>query len=172
MRQAMELKVLCWEEELAGKAENTISLDEEYAFWTSWINEAEEHNDVRLGLGAFENERILGVAFSSFAEEFDIPERGIELNGIWVYPEQRGRGVALRLMKHVLDHFLTLGMKEIVIYCPHHVPSNTFYRRFNAQVKRQEHQMDGKLLVDVFHADVREMKASIERSLRKYMQSE
>lgn len=26
---------------------------------------------------------MVGVAFSSFAETFDIPEKGIELNGLW-----------------------------------------------------------------------------------------
>ena len=172
MRQAMELKVLCWEEELAGKAENTISLDEEYAFWIDWIHTGEENNDVRLGLGAFEDGRMLGVAFSSFAEDSDIPERGVELNGLWVYPEQRGRGISLRLIDSTLDHFLAFGTEEIVIYCHHYAPSNAFYRRFGAQVKRQEYQMDGKLLVDIFHADIKEMKASIERSLRKHMQTE
>jgi len=172
MGQAMELKVLCWEEELAGKAENTISLDEEYAFWIDWIHRGEEDNDVRLGLGAFEDEKMLGVAFSSFAEDFDIHERGIELNGLWVYPEQRGRGISLRLINHTLDFFLALGKEEIVIYCPHYAPSNTFYQKFGAHLRRQELQLDGKLLVDVFHADIREMKASIELSLQKYTQSE
>ena len=32
MQQAIELKVLCWTEELAGKAENTLSISRELEF--------------------------------------------------------------------------------------------------------------------------------------------
>ncbi len=46
------------------------------------MNSAKENNDIRLLIGTFENDKMLGVAFSSFAKSFDIPEKGIELNGL------------------------------------------------------------------------------------------
>ncbi|WP_291574315.1 hypothetical protein [Clostridium sp. UBA4548] len=82
MKEAIGLRILCWTEELAGKAENTLSVEEELEMWVDWMNKAEENNDIRMLVGDFEGGRLLGVAFSSFAETFDIPERGIELNGL------------------------------------------------------------------------------------------
>jgi hypothetical protein len=88
MQQAIELRVLCWTEELNGKAENSLSISQELNFWVNWMNTAKENNDIRLLIGAFENDKMLGVAFGSFAETYDIPEKGVELNSLWVYPDQ------------------------------------------------------------------------------------
>ena len=171
MQNAMKLKVLCWTEELAGRAENTLMVSKELEFWVNWMKTAEENNDIRLLIGAFEEEKLLGVAFGSFAEAFDIPQKGIELNGLWVYPEQRNRGISLMLVTHLLDFYLAKGMEKMVIYNPHYAPSNQFYKKFGAQVVRQEHQMDGKLPVDVYVADMATMMSSMEESMKKYLQN-
>lgn len=168
MQQAMELKILCWTEELAGKAENTLSVSKELEFWVDWMHRAQENNDIRLLIGVFENDKMLGVAFSSLAETFDIPEKGIELNGLWVYPEYRNKGFSLMMIKYILDFYLEKGMENIVIYNPHYAPSNQFYSKFGAKVVKQQYQMDGRLLVDVFLADMLSMKRNIENSLKKY----
>ncbi|WP_026477704.1 GNAT family N-acetyltransferase [Alkaliphilus transvaalensis] len=168
MQQAMELKVMCWTEELAGKAENTLSVSQELDFWANWKNTAQEHEDIRLLIGAFEEDKMLGVAFCSFAETYDIPEKGIELNGLWVYPDHRGRGISLMMIIHALDFYLAKGMEKIVIYNPHYSPSNGFYHKHGAQVVRQEYQMEGMLLVDIFLGDMILMKNNMEKSLKKY----
>lgn len=168
MKESIQLKVNCWTEELAGKAENTLNYSRELEFWVDWMNSAEENEDVRLLIGAFEDNKMLGVAFASFAETEDIPEKGIELNGLWVYPEQRGRGISIRLILHILDFFKSMGKEKIVIYNHHYCPSNNFYRKFGANVIRQDEQMSGKLLVDVFIADIDIYKNNIEKSLLKY----
>ncbi len=168
MLQAMELKVLCWTEELAEKAENILSVSEELDYWVDWMNTAQEHSDIRLLIGAFENENLLGAAFGSIAETEDIAERGIELNGLWVHPEQRGRGISLKMILYILEYFLKNGMEQIVIYNHHFSPSNSFYHKFGAQVGRQEYQMDGRLLVDVFKTNIAQFKENIEQSLKKY----
>ena len=56
MQEAIELKILCWTEELAGKAENTLSLSKELDWWVTWMNSAKENNDIRLLIGAFEDD--------------------------------------------------------------------------------------------------------------------
>jgi len=168
MQEAMELKVLCWTEELAGKAENTLSVSQALDFWVDWMLRAEENNDIRLLIGAFENDKMLGVAFSSLAETSDIPEKGIELNGLWVYPDHRNRGISLMMINYILEFYMEKGMENMVIYNPHYAPSNQFYHKFGAQVAKQEYQMDGKLLVDVFLVDMLSMKKNIEHSLKKY----
>lgn len=170
MEEAIGLRSLCWTEELAGKAENTLSVEEELEMWVDWMNSAEENNDIRMLVGAFEGERMLGVAFSSFAEIFDIPERGVELNGLWVYPDQRGRGISLIMMVYILDFYLAKGMERIVIYNHHYAPSNQFYHKFGAKVHRQEYQLDGSLLIDVFLADMEQMKRKMEQSLKRYIE--
>ncbi|HCQ90606.1 MAG TPA: hypothetical protein DIU45_13790 [Clostridium sp.] len=169
MRQAMELKILCWTEELAGKAEDTLSFSQELDLWVDWMNTAKENNDIRLLIGAFEDDKMLGVAFSSFAETFDIPEKGIELNGLWIYPDQRNRGISLMMIIYTLDFYMAKGMEKIVVYNPHYSPSNQFYRKFGAQVARQEYQMGGGLLVDIFLVDMLLMKSNMEQSLKKYV---
>ncbi|WP_192929804.1 GNAT family N-acetyltransferase [Alkaliphilus serpentinus] len=168
MQQAMELKVLCWTEELAGRAENTLSVSKERDSWLDWMNTAEEHNDIRLLIGAFENNQMLGVAFASFAETDDIPDKGIELNGFWVYPNQRGKGISLMLLLYVLDFYSKEDMEKIVIYNPHYAPSNQYYQKLGAKVVKQEYQMEGKLLVDVFIADIVPMKMKLKELLHKY----
>lgn len=169
LKQAIELKIMCWTEELAGKAENNLIYSEEYDFWVQWMNSAEENHDIRLLIGAFEDEQLLGVAFSSFAEAYDIPDNGIELNGFWVFPQHRNKGVSLRLLKYVFDFYLEKDMKEIVIYNHHYSSSNTFYRKFGAKVIKQVYQMDGKLQIDVFLGDIAVMKRNIEKSLEAYV---
>lgn len=58
--QAMELKITCWTEELAGRADNTLELQEEIDFWTAWLNSPDVHNDIRVFVGAFEGAALLG----------------------------------------------------------------------------------------------------------------
>lgn len=169
MQQAIELKILCWTEELAGKAENTLSTSQELDFWIDWINTAQENNDIRLLIGAFEEDKMLGVAFGSFADTFDIPEKGIELNGLWVYPDQRSRGISLMMIIYMLDFYLAKGMETIVVYNHHYAPSNQFYRKFGAQVVKQEYQMDNRLLIDVFLTDMLLMRRKMEQSIKKYI---
>ncbi len=168
MQEAIQLKINCWTEELAGKADNTLDYSKELEFWINWMSLAEENNDIRLLIGAFEDNKMLGVAFASFAEVEDIPENGVELNGLWVYPEQRGKGISLMLIIHILDFFKNIGKEKIVIYNHHFAPSNYFYRKFGASVIRQDLQMNGKLLIDVFIADIENFKNNMKNSLLKY----
>lgn len=166
--QAMALKISCWTEELAGQAENTLELQEEINFWTTWLNTPEAHNDLRVFVGAFEGGALLGAAAGSFVNSKDFPEDGVELNGLWVFPEHRGRGISLKLILHVLDVFIPLGVDRMEIYNLHHAPSNAFYKKFGGNIVGTEHQMGGKLLVDIFEFDALDLKARMERLLSRY----
>lgn len=70
---------------------------------------------------------------------------------------------------YTLDFYRANGMEKIVIYNHRYLSSNQFYRKFGAQVARQEYQMGGRLLIDVFLADILLMKQNIEQSLKKYV---
>jgi chloramphenicol 3-O-phosphotransferase/GNAT superfamily N-acetyltransferase len=166
--QAMELKILCWTEELAGKAENELKLNEEIAFWIDWLNTPDENNDVRVFIGVFDNEKLLGVAAGSFVVSKDLPDEGIELNGLWVYPEHRGKGIALKMIQHILDVFIPLGVTRMIVYNPHYAPSNTFYQKFGGKIIEQEYQIDGCLLVDIYEFNTVDLQAAIIKSLTRY----
>lgn len=166
--QAMKLKISCWTEELAGQAENTLDLQEEIDFWTTWVNTPDVHNDIRVFVGAFDGDALLGVAAGSFVHAKDAPEDGIELNGLWISPKHRGKGISLKLILHVLDAFIPFGVNRMEVYNLHHAPSNAFYRKFGGSVVGTEHPMDGKLAVDVFEFDVPELKTRLEKALSRY----
>jgi GNAT superfamily N-acetyltransferase len=166
--KAMELKILCWTEELAGQAENSMQLKEEIDFWTDWLNTPDEHNDIRVFIGAFENLELLGVAAGSFIDSKDSPQNGIELNGLWVFPEFRGKGISLKMILYILDFFIPLGVTRLEVYNPHHAPSNAYYKKFGGTVIDTEYQEDGKVLVDVFEFDTLDFKTRLERTLLSY----
>lgn len=167
MPQVIQLKALCWPEELAGLSDNKLNIEKEHLFWVDWMHTGVENNDVRILLGAFENDQLLGAAFASYAEEED-SNFGIELNGLWVYPEMRGRGISLMLMTKVLNYYHNLGRKEIVIYNYHHSSSNSFYRKFGATVFKTGVQMAEKIPTDVFKCDITAMLAAMNKSLSDY----
>ena len=168
LKAVMRIKAECWTEELAGRGENTIDEQAEYKYFSEWKSSAGECGDIRLLIGAFEGDMLLGAAFASLAEPEDVMKNGIELNGLWVERGHRDRGVSLLLLKFIFDFFIPKGMTKMVVYNHHFAPSNSYYRRFGAQVNRQEHQMGGKLLIDVFICDIDEMREHIARSLAHY----
>lgn len=171
MQDVIKLKALCWPEELAGLSFAVFDFEKEYAFWTTWMNTAKEHNDTRLLYGAFENCELLGAAFGSYAETDDIANNGIELNGFWVYPKHRGKGISLMLVTKILDEFYKLGMSQLVVYNFHHSSSKTFYRKFGCTVMRKDTQLEEKLPVDVFIGEISEMNCKMKAALLKYIPS-
>lgn len=168
MPLAIELKISCWTEELAGKAKNTLTHEKECAFWTNWMNMPNENNDIRILIGAFEQSHMLGVAFASFLDSKDAPENGIELNGLWVFPQHRGKGVSLKLISELLDYFIPLGVTKMEVYNAHYAPSNEFYKKFGGTVIDSEYQLDGKLPIDIFEFDTRDLKTRLEKTLLRY----
>lgn len=168
MPLAMKLKVSCWTEELAGKAENTLTLEKECKFWTDWMNASNENNDIRILVGAFEHSNLLGVAFASFVDSKDTPENGIELNGLWVFPQHRGKGASLKLILEILNTYIPLGVTRMEVYNAHHSQSNEFYKKFGGTVIGSEYQLNGKLPVDIFEFDVCDLKARLEKTLLRY----
>lgn len=171
MHEVIKLKVLCWPEELAGLSSAVLDFEKEYVFWTTWMNTAKEHNDTRLLYGAFENGELLGSAFGSYAETEDIPKNGIELNGLWVSPNHRGKGISLLLLTKMLDIFSKLGREQLVIYNFHQSSSNSFYRKFGCKVLRKDTQLEEHLPVDVFIGDITEINAKMKSSLLHYIPS-
>lgn len=166
IEEAVKLKIDCWTEELAGKAENDLILSEELDFWQNWVETGEQDNDIRLMIGVFKDNIICGVAFSSLAETYDIDEDGIELNGLWIKPEYRGKGYSLHLLKYIIDFYKNFQKKEMVIYSHHYAPSNSYYHEIDASVLRQDLQSDGKLLIDVFIVNLDRLEEKIKKKFR------
>ncbi len=164
-----DLRTICWPEELNGQSDQLIDRQEDEAFWASWAETAFGHNDVRLIIGAFKDNQPLGAAIGSLAEVADIPQIGMELNGLWIYPEYRGRGLSLALMQTVFHFYQALGIQQTVIYNFHLSPSNAFYRKLGCQVMRQDLQMKENIPVDVFCAGLDQLLQQIDDKLSKYL---
>jgi len=164
---AIRLRVDCWQEELAGKVEHELSFEEELDFFTAWAKSEKEYEDRRILLGAFENEKLLGAAFGSFAEEED-GEHAMELNGLWVEEAHRGKGISLMLMETLIQMYRVLVKNQMVAYNHHFAPSNSYYRKLHGEVVRQVEQLDGQLLVDVFLLPFAPMEKKIHEMLVKH----
>ncbi|MBO1265387.1 GNAT family N-acetyltransferase [Proteiniclasticum sp. SCR006] len=149
LSSAIDLKVRCWQEELAGIMDHELSFAQELSFFAEWAESEKEYEDRRILLGAFQNGKLLGAAFGSFAELEDA-ENAMELNGLWVEEEYRGKGISLSLLKALIREYLDLGRDKMVVYSHHFAPSNQYYRKLHGEMIRQEKQLDGQLLVDVF----------------------
>ena len=169
-QQAMELKITCWTEELAGKAENDLVLSEQLDFWVDWMYKATDNNDIRVTLGAFEDNELIGVVAGSIAEKTDISEKGIECNGLYVSSKHRNRGVSLRLLVYLLNYFQKFGMEHIIIYNHRYAPSNNFYRKFGVKEIRQDIQVAAgvELLIDVFTIGIDNFKDALTKTLSRY----
>lgn len=167
LKDAIDLKVKCWTEELAGVSENTLDSHEELNFFTSWARSEKENADRRILLGAFSGDKLEGAAFGSFAEEYD-GVNAMELNGLWIEESFRGQGIALLLLKELTDAYMSMGRESMVVYNHHLAPSNAFYHKLHGQVVRQERQMDGHLLIDIFKLDLQELSGVIDEKLRGY----
>ena len=165
LKEAVMLKITSWSEELNGVAENQIQFDEEYQFFSDWMDQEKEANDVRTLIGIFEDHLMLGCAFASFADIYDCEENGIELNGLWIYPSARNRNLSLMMLKHIIDIYLPFGMEKMIVYCHHHAPSNGFYHYLGGRVIKYVLQMQGKLEVDIFEFELVTLKKLIQMKL-------
>lgn len=164
--EAIDLRIQCWDEELAGRAENLLEHEKLRQKMNSWMDSAEANEDIRIWIGAFEDGKMLGAACASFADTYDIDENGVELNGLWVFPECRENGVASKLILYVLDYFEKLGKNKIVVYNHHFAPSNEFFRKLGMKVIRKDKQLNRKLTIDVFVADVDIFRNHIEKIMK------
>ena len=103
---AMKLKIESWTEELAGKAENTLSFDEDIGYWSDWVVRATQVRDIRILIGAFDENVLVGVAAGSLADFADIAEDGIELNMLSVAKTHRGHGISVDLILYIVNFFI------------------------------------------------------------------
>lgn len=153
----IKLKIDCWSEELAGRAENTLNHDEELSWWTTWFAEAQKNQDTRFSLGCFENEKLIGVVITSFVSDWNEPESGIEVNGLWVNKNYRRMGIARKLLLETLQFFHSYSVQDVYLYNHHYAPSNAFYKYLGGDVIKQEMQIQDQLCVDIFKFNLKEL---------------
>lgn len=158
-REAMELRVRGFQEELDGMAENPLSVDEELRIWSRWA-EGAAPGEKRLLLGAYEGGELLGFGAAAPAVEEDLAD-AMELLLLYVYPGQRGRGVSLELLRSLAEAFLEENAQNLLVLSHHHAPSNHFYRLLGASVLRQEVHGTAGLLMDVMVLSLEGLLAAI-----------
>lgn len=162
-REAMELRVRGFQEELDGMAENPLSVDEELRIWSRWA-EGAGPGEKRLLLGAYDGSELLGFGAAAPAVEEEL-EEAMELLLLYVYPGQRGRGVSLRLLRALATAFLEAKAQHLLVHSHHHAPSNHFYRLLGASVVRQEMHGGAGLLMDVMVLSLEALLEAIEERI-------
>lgn len=167
MMKAIEIKGICWPEEIQGKSKIQFDREKEYQFWSKWMISSIENNDDRQLYGAFDQDTLLAVIFASFAEVED-SENGIEINGLWVDPKHRNKGLSLHLLKKIIEYYLDLNKKEIIIFNFHYSSSNSFYKKLGASIIKQTHQLEEKVPIDAFSCDLQDMLNNINQRINKY----
>lgn len=85
-QEAIKLRISYWDEELPGVEPNRLKFKDELEFITNWVNSAEEDKDIRIVLGAFDNDHFMGFVGASIAEESDA-KNAVELNYLFVDKE-------------------------------------------------------------------------------------
>ena len=146
LKQAIDLKVRAWQEELSGVFEHYLDQAEEEAFYQTWRLEEAKHHDIRLLYGAFKDQRLLGAVFASLADVDDHPN-ALEINGLWVEKDARLQGISL----HLLNSVLTQSNQEaVILYCHTHAPSYPYYHHLGGKVMKTLTQLEGRLHVSVF----------------------
>jgi len=167
MIKAIEIKEICWPEEIHGKSGIQFDREKEYQFWSQWMISSVENNDDRQLYGVFDKDALLAAIFAGFAE-VDDSKNGIEINGLWVDPKHRNKGLSLHLLKKVIEYYLDLNKKEIIIYNFHYADSNAFYKKLGATILKQTHQLEEKVPIDVFSCNLQEMLNNINQRIIKY----
>ena len=154
LKEAIKLKVDCFQEELAGKLTLSLNYEEEYAFYLEWMQKEKEHQDKRTLLGAFKDDVLVGTIFVSYAENGDDPN-ACEINGLFVDLNYRKKRIAINLMKEALNHYL--DKENVIIYNHKYAPSNRFFKALGAKVYREDFQENGKLHVEVLKVSLKEL---------------
>jgi GNAT superfamily N-acetyltransferase len=164
---AIRLKVQCWDEELAGVAPNRLDIMEELEFIKGWIQSAGQYNDIRIVLGVFDCDELIGFVGASIAEEQGLCN-AIELNYLFVSPMYRGRGYSLILMQEVLKTYINKDFKYLVVYNHHYAPSNAYYKKLGGRVIRTEKQGKDDLEIDIFSFDLIELTNLLNNKINYY----
>jgi GNAT superfamily N-acetyltransferase len=154
MDQAIRLKLDCWKEELAGKLDIPLNFERELSMWTNWMLTAEQINDLRCLIGVFNQHKLIGVAFASFIESIHAPEEGIELNGLWVDQNHRGKHISYQLIQSILETYQPYGVKKLIVYCMAYAPANQYYLKLGGKKIAREYQFNEQLPVDIFEFDM------------------
>ena len=156
LKAAIKLKLQCWEEELANRFDYPLNYEEEYAFYERWMRTEKVDNDRRTLLGMFQNGKLIGTIFASFAEVEDHPN-ACEINGLFVEPDYRGQSISLLLIKEALDVYYQLGKEYVIVYNHKYAPSNAFFRYLGGKVIREEFQLNKQLHVEVFQFSITDL---------------
>ena len=165
LSEAIQLKVVCWQEEINGRFVHHQNYDEEYAFWSEWMQSGKKHQDVRTLLGYYVHDELVGTIFASFAE--DTYPNAFEVNGLWVKKAYRNQQISLKLIKKVLEIYSALEKTKGIVYCHKYAPSNNYYLKYGGKIIASETQMDGKLIVNIFEFALEDWANRIDHALKR-----
>lgn len=158
IEQAVRLKVDCEDNDFPGIIEpGTFSYDDELDFITSWITDRDAL-DIRRLYGSFRGDMLNGFIGASLAEKADC-DCGVEINYLFVKERFRGQKIGLKLLKTVIEEFISYHINKVIVYCYHESAANAFYTNLKAELSKQiiQYLKGIPIIVDVFIWNISEL---------------
>jgi ribosomal protein S18 acetylase RimI-like enzyme len=98
-------------------------------------------DDAGVHFGAFDGDRLVGIASLYEEDRVDGPAGGWRLRGMATDPEVRGAGFGAALLAHCLEHAAGAGGTEL--WCNARMAAVGFYRRAGFEVVSEEFDVPG-----------------------------
>jgi predicted GNAT family N-acyltransferase len=92
-------------------------------------------------LGAFDGDRLVGIASLYREDRPGGPAGGWRLRGMATEPDARGAGFGAALLAGSVEHAAAAGGSEV--WCNARMPAVDFYRRAGFAVVSEEFEIDG-----------------------------
>jgi len=160
----------CWQrdyrEVVPEEMLNNMSLEQEAEECSQWLYGNE---DLTLLYVAMDDSKMAGYIAASPNTEHPL-EYEMEINGLFVERQYRGRGIGLRLMNYMMKELAKRGFAKVLLYNFKDTKSNGFYKSLGGRVVSQQIQRPGgrEAVVDIFGWDVAELQNTLGEKLKNY----
>lgn len=164
--------VECWRKDynhiVPAKVLESFDLQQEADECKEWLYA--DCDDIRLLYAAFVDDNMVGYISASLVEDdFDL-DYEIEINGLFVRQDFRGKGIGIKLMQEMITAFKEKGYTSVILYNWKELDSNQFYRSLKGEVVKEEEQNCGGnlLATEIFGWQFDSLLATLDQKLKKY----
>lgn len=164
--------VECWKNDykhiVPAKVLESFNLQQEADECKEWLYA--DCEDVRLLYAAFVDDKMVGYISASLVEDdFDL-DYEVEINGLFVCHEYRGKGVGIKLMQVMIAAFKERGFTSVILYNWKELSSNQLYRNLKGEVVKQEVQNCGGVMLstEIFGWQMDSLLNILNQKLNKY----
>ena len=133
-------------------SKNMFDKEKELKFLNDWMNE--KRDDVRIMLGAYEEERLCGFIGGSYAEDYD-SSNGFEINYLFIDEKKQKKGIGKSLIYRLCELFFYEFKDDVIVYTHRELPANAYYKQLGFSGLREEKQ--GDMSVEVLNMNIQKL---------------